>query len=117
MTSTPEYPESVIAAVNAQASTGRRGRERGYSFTISAHRELAPLIKRAAAMRGCTTTTYVRRALAAFLAHDLGMRLTDVTRTFPAAVQSGMRNTPGLAKGQRSEDDGEGYGSWRIELL
>ena len=118
MPSKSEYPENVIAEVDARAAKGRRGWDRGYGFTILATPELAPLLKRAATLRGCTTTTYARRAVAAFLAHDLGMRFTDVAKTFPAAIPSGMAGTSGLSNGTgRTQDDGEGYGSWRFELL
>lgn len=56
----------------------------------------------AAALRGLTTVAYVRRAVAAFIAADLGLEFTDV-----------ISDTP-HPRGQTVAryDDGAGHGSW-----
>lgn len=76
---------------------------------------LRPLLDEACRRRGTSMQGYVRRALCAFIAHDLGLPLSEVTRftSPPRPYNSGG----GSAWQVRQDDDGRGYGGWCIERL
>lgn len=79
--------------------------------------EFDSYFSRAANQRGMTKSAYARRALAAFMAHDLQMPFEDLCKMFPAVVydQNISKYIDGLVVSQR--DDGEGYGQWQIKEL
>lgn len=69
-----------------------------------------PLLVEAARRRGIAPTGYIRRAMLAFIAHDLNMELTDVLATDPRFSHP---------ESNRVSQDPEGKlgGSWDIEDL
>lgn len=74
-------------------------------------------LSRAANRRGMSKSAYARRALAAFMAHDLQMPFEDLCVMFPAVVyQQGVNKyIDGMVVHQR--DDGQDYGQWKIGTL
>jgi hypothetical protein len=72
------------------------------------------LLKRAAEARGMTSAAYARRAVSAFIAHDLGLTLQQVVETTPAVLTPAQQ-----AKAARDrhfpKDDGQGYGKWEVK--
>lgn len=79
--------------------------------------EFDSYLSRAANRRGMSKSAYARRALAAFIAHDLQMPFEDLCRMFPAVVyeQKVSKYVDGLVVSQR--DDGAGYGQWKINTM
>ena len=79
--------------------------------------EFDSYFSRAANRRGMSKSAYARRALAAFISHDLQMPFEDLCKMFPAVVydQNVSKYVDGLVVSQR--DDGEDYGQWRIDTL
>jgi hypothetical protein len=89
--------------------TNRRGKHAG-RFNIEITPGILPLLKRAAAARGVSPTSYIRRAMLSFIAHDLN-------KPFEAVLQHDPRvSGPGST---RAVVDLEGNigGSWEIEDL
>lgn len=83
-------------------------------YNFRATERFLPLVLRAASKRGMNRTAYMRRAVAAFIAHDLQIPYETVCDTFPA-VDNNMRSERFVdGKGVNRRDDGEGYGSWEV---
>lgn len=75
-------------------------------------------LRAAADSRGMSSAGYARRAVAAFVAHDLGVPFESLTQHFSAPHRRGevLKRNPGefrKAEGQTT-DDGQGYGSWEV---
>lgn len=75
-------------------------------------------LREAAETRGMSSAGYARRAVAAFVARDLDVPFSDLTKNFPAPHLRGevLKRDPGefrKAAGATS-DDGEGYGDWIV---
>jgi hypothetical protein len=81
--------------------------------------EFRGLLHQAASARGMSRAGYVRRAVAAFVAADLGLELVEVAAHMPRPTPDGgpmalpaaehPRNNPG-----KWADDGVGFGSWEV---
>lgn len=69
----------------------------------------------AAKARGMSKIGYMRRAVAAFIAYDLGIDRSDVTRHFARPV--GYGRPGGFDRHEKTHDDGTGYGLWTIREL
>ena len=71
-------------------------------------------VRRAAAGRGISTPAYMRRAAAAFAAHDLGESFKEILSdsAHPDWVN---RKDPLTGHWIKTFDDGEGYGSWEVK--
>lgn len=70
-------------------------------------------VRRAARTRNMSASAYIRRAVAAFAAHDLGERMEDIVSDSPM-VQWRMKDADNnrFATGH---DDGQGYGPWDVK--
>lgn len=66
----------------------------------------------AAQRRGMSLAGYARRALAAMIAHDLGVPLEEVAKHMPRPTE--YRAEGGTGRHVRTEDDGKGFGEWQI---
>lgn len=74
---------------------------------------LRVLIREAAARRGMTSVAYVRRAVAAFVAADLGMLFETVCMYAPPVRTDRSHGRRGKFSGHGpGRDDGAGYGHW-----
>lgn len=71
------------------------------------------LIREAADRRGMSSVAYVRRAVAAFLAADLGSSLQEVCALAPPVRTDRSHGRRGKFTGHGpGADDGAGYGHW-----
>lgn len=74
---------------------------------------LRMLIREAAELRGMTSVAYVRRAVAAFIAADLGVSLEAVCALAPPVRTDRSHGRRGKFSGHGpGSDDGAGYGHW-----
>lgn len=109
--SEPGWQERAIARVRARQSATRRNNERKNGIWTFFDDPFRVLLDEACLRRNISLTGYARRAIAAMIAYDLGMELTEVTRhgsqPAPYAGNGGGRLT-------RTSDDGTGQGPWRI---
>lgn len=108
----PEDPNFLANLFRAHdRSKVYRNRQGRTSRTIEADEEFFTHVYDAARMRGINTTAYIRRAIAAMVAADLGMDIADITKygARPTAQHTVNR--------VRTRDDAEGFGKWRIESL
>jgi hypothetical protein len=72
------------------------------------------LLRRAAEARGMSAAAYARRAVSAFIAHDLGLTLEEVVRTTPA-VLTPQQKAEAARNRQSPKDNGQGYGQWTVK--
>jgi hypothetical protein len=109
--SVPGWQERAIARVRARQSKTRRNNERKNGIWTFFDDPFRTLLDEAAMRRNISLTGYARRAIAAMIAHDLGMDFTEVTK-------HGSQPAPYAATGGgrlvRTTDDGTGQGPWRI---
>ena len=112
--SEPGWQERAIAAVKRRQQETRRHNERKNGLYLFFDDPLRVLLDEAAFRRNISLTGYARRALVAFLAHDLGLPIEEVAKH--TAVPAGYGATGG-GRLKRTEDDGRGKGPWQIEEL
>lgn len=105
---------AVLRVKNRQKNTKRHGERK--SGTLATYDDgLRVLLDEACRRRAMSMQGYVRRALCAFIAHDLGLPLSEVTKfTSPPTP---YRSNGGGGRKVRIDDDGTGHGAWRIEKL
>lgn len=77
--------------------------------------QFRPFLDEAARRRGMSMAGYCRRAICAFVAHDLGIEPTELSKmmTVPAPYQT----HGGTFASKRVDDDMAGYGKWIINGL
>ncbi len=111
----PEWMENAIARVRARQKKTRVSTNRRNPTCISYDDPFRVLLNEAADRRDISLTAYIRRATAAFIAHDLGMPYTEVVRhtAKPKARNAQQMTFPD----GRTYDDGRGMGPWLIEGL
>lgn len=86
----------------------------GNDLHFHAGPKLKALVNLAAEKRGVSRATYFRRALAAFIAHDLDITQEEVLSDGPNANEWGKTGgDPRRAPG----DDLSGFGPWRLDGL
>jgi hypothetical protein len=110
----PEWMENAIARVRARQKKNKTSEKRRNGTYIFYDDPYRVLLNEAAARRGMGVTAYVRRAAAAFIAHDLGVPFTEVVRHTSKPIPDGDSS---LAPRTVSYDDGRGMGPWLIEGL
>ncbi len=94
----------------------RRGKKRDVQLRTEWDIEMQALLRLAAEKRGITPTGYARRAIAAFVASDLDLPFEEVCGFFAYPMPPGKVMTDEgvrLKKG-RTNDDGQGFGDWRV---
>jgi hypothetical protein len=88
-------------------------------MVVTSDIEFRRMLRAAATARGLSSSGYVRRAVAAFVAADLGLSLPEVAQHMPRPVpEAGPMALPAdqhprLHPGKWA-DDGTGYGSWAV---
>lgn len=112
--STPGWQERAIARVAARQRENRRHNERKNGLWLFFDDPLRVYLDEACKRRDISLTGYARRALVAFVAHDLGLPLSEVAQH--AAVPVGYGKSGGGRK-ERTHDNGQGKGLWRILQL
>lgn len=111
---TPGWEERVLAAVHKHQSKSGRWTNRKSGTLLTYDPPFLELLQNAAELRGLGLAGYCRRAVAAFIAHDLDMPYFDVIRH---TAKPPANQTTGGAKLRRTQDDGKGYGPWEIAQL
>lgn len=107
------WQERVRTKVQAKADRSQmRGRSPLQQFPVSY--PWKSLLKKAAEARGMSSAAYARRAVSAFIAHDLGLTLEEVVRTTPA-VLTPAEKAEAARNGRSPKDDGQGYGQWKVK--
>lgn len=111
---TPGWEQRVVKMVHEHQKKSGRWTNRKSGTLITYDPPFLHLLQAAAEVRGIGLAGYCRRAVAAFIAHDLDMPITDVLKhsAMPPANQ-----TTGGARLRRTQDDGTGYGKWEIQEL
>lgn len=114
-----------VEADNRRAAH-HRDATRSSSLGIHLTHHMHDLLRQAAKERGMSKASYVRRALAAFVAHDTGEDFRKILQECPPVAPWDQRNRAGLSvmrarRGQpvddwyKPHDDGEGYGTWEVK--
>jgi hypothetical protein len=110
----PEWMENALARVrHRQKKVSRITTVRKNGTYIFYDDPFRVLLDEAAKRRGMGMTAYVRRAAAAFIAHDLGVPFTEVVRHSAKPQSVAERRVSSV----RTHDDGLGMGPWLIEGL
>lgn len=86
----------------------------GRELNVTAGKTLKAAVGEAAEKRGMSRTSYMRRAIAAFVAHDLGTTPAKLLEDGPRAAPSGTTLPP---KDAPPEDGVTGFGPWKIGSL
>lgn len=110
--SEPGWQDRVMEGVRNRKPNRYRAKHR---HTLDMSYGQRDLLAQAAEQRGMVASAYVRRALAAFLAHDLDMDFADVVKEWGYPLPFG--HMAGTTFVKPSSDDGTGYGKWQIEGL
>jgi hypothetical protein len=117
--SVPGWQQRAINAVKERQQKTHRSNERKNGLYIFFDDPLRVLLDEACHRRDISLTGYIRRAMIAFIAHDLGLPLEEVAQH--AAVPAGYGTAGGasLPRGEggrliRSTDTGRGRGPWQI---
>jgi hypothetical protein len=71
-------------------------------------------LRKAARLRGISGNAYLRRAVAAFAARDLGIPFEDILQDSPAASWDRHRDEE-TGTWYREFDDGQGFGTWEVK--
>lgn len=109
--SIPGWRDRAIARVVQRQAKTRRANERKNGMYLFFDDELRVLLDEACKRRDISLTGYGRRAMIAFIAHDLGMKLEDVAQHAAEPVGYGKS---GGGRQTRTHDNGIGRGLWRI---
>lgn len=111
--STPGWQDRVIENLASKEKfLGPAADPKYPRFYIHAGQTLTALMPLAAERRGLSKSTYIRRAIAAFVAHDLEQDFAEVLKDGPSLVRYAHRSGYGA---KRRVDDGKGHGPWEIE--
>lgn len=107
------WRETVMGRVEEKARHARnhQGNIRDVRLSMFVGFEFSAALNRAAAARGISRVGYLRRAVAAFLAADLGMPFDRLTRECPKPLPYTRERAWVTAGG---DDDGTGYGTWHV---
>jgi hypothetical protein len=112
----PQWMENAIERVRARGRTNKQDRRRTNGTYVFYDDPFRVFLDEAAKRRGMAMSAYIRRATAAFLAHDLGVPFTEIVKhTAKPQTDGGKSNNVGARI--RTHDDGRGMGPWLIEGL
>lgn len=110
----PAWREKALARVQAHQKKSSRSSSRKNGMYLFFDDPFRVYLDEAAARRDISLTGYGRRAVGAFIAHDLGIPLAEVMQH--AALPAGYRaGTGGVVS--RTSDTGAGRGLWIIGSL
>lgn len=115
--STPGWQEKVLERTRQGASSDPKQKykkKHGNDLYLHAGVKLKSLLNLASEKRGVSRSTYARRAMAAFIAHDLGLEPEDVLKDGPRPCGWGET---GADVTKAPGDDLSGYGPWRLDGL
>jgi hypothetical protein len=109
------WQERALARVKARQKQSKRHTERADCVKVVFDPPFRALLDEAASRRGLSMAGYCRRAIAAFVAHDLGLKPAEAARYMP--VPTIYRAVGGVGNIIKTEDDLKGYGKWVIRDL
>lgn len=114
--STPGWQERALERVKAR-ETGKRKYERQDGVRVDFDRPFRVHLDEACMRRGMSFSGYARRALAAFIAYDLGVPIEEILKhtAYPLEYHPNVPRWNG--KGHKTSDTGKGYGAWVITGL
>lgn len=110
------WQERALARVASRHRKTSRSTKRQHGIYLFMDDPLKILLDEAAHRRGISMNGYARRAVAAMIAHDLGMEFTDVCQHMALPMNYERVKPPNWNKYPRN-DTGEDYGDWRITGL
>lgn len=108
------WQEEAIARVRDRQHENRRHNERSSGLYLFFDDPFREYLDAAAVERNISLTGYLRRAAAAFIAHDLGLPLQEVAQH---AARPAAYGSSGGGRQKRTHDDGLGFGVWDITGL
>jgi hypothetical protein len=115
--SAPGWQERAVSRVIARqrVTKPRNGSRRRGVLQVFWDPEFSVLLDEAAERRGMTAASYARRAVATWVARDLGIPVQAILRYCAAVTPYGVPAPGGRrAPGERTIDDGTGYGEWTM---
>lgn len=112
--STPGWQDRVLDKSLGASKSDPNKKKHGNDMYFQSGKGLKTLLNLAAEKRGVSKSTYARRALAAFIAHDLDITPEQVLDGGPRPCAWGKT---GADVHQERGDKLEGYGHWRIGAL
>lgn len=110
--STPGWQKAALERVKARQKGAKRHTERRNGMTLYFDDPFRVLLDAAAARRGMSLAGYCRRAVAAMIAYDLGLRPAEVMTHTSRPTE--YRAEAGAGRAKRTNDDGIGFGPWQI---
>lgn len=114
----PGWEERTKARVNASEveQMAKSRRKRDVQMRVDWDIEMQTLLRLAAEGRGIPVTAYVRRSVAAFVAHDLELPFEEVCGFFARPYFPGGALKPGEKQQETGKtiDDGQGFGAWKV---
>lgn len=113
--SEPGWQERAVARVKARQRQSKRHTERRDGVRAVWDLPFRAFLDEAARRRGLSMAGYCRRAIAAFVEHDLGLSTGDGAQHMP--VPTGYRVHNGHGTTIKTHDDLRGYGKWVIREL
>jgi hypothetical protein len=113
--STPGWQQAALARVLQRQKRTKRHTERKSGVLATFDDPFRVLLDEACRRRNISMQGYARRAIAAFVARDLGLTSLEVFRYM--ARPTAYRAEAGAGRPARTEDDGRGNGPWYIQEL
>ena len=113
--SVPGWQARVVERVKARQKKSKRHTERADCVRVVFDPPFRELLDEAAMRRGMSMAGYCRRAIAAFVAHDLGLPVKEAGQHMPVPTQ--YRSKGGVGNTQKTRDNLSGYGDWVITGL
>jgi hypothetical protein len=110
----PLWMENALARVRERQRANKQDRRRTNGTYVFYDDPFRVYLDEAARRRGMAMSAYIRRATAAFMAHDLGVPFTEIVKHTAQPATADNKSKPGTP---RSHDDGRGMGPWLIEGL
>ena len=109
--SKPGWQKRVLEKVRENQKGTKRHTERTSGTLATYDEPFRLLLEEACKRRNISRQGYARRAIAAFIAYDLGINIADVLKhcARPVPLDTRINYRP-----VRTEDTGEGFGAWGI---
>lgn len=113
--SAPDWRERALGRVRSRQRSSSRSTNRKHGIYIFMDDPLKVLVDEAAFRRGISISGYVRRAMSAMIAKDLGLPFTEVCKY--AALPNSYKQDRFGNRRPYSQDDGKEFGQWSIKEL
>jgi hypothetical protein len=113
--SKPGWQQRALERVKARQKGAKRHTERRNGMTLYFDDPFRVLLDAAAERRGMSLAGYCRRAVAAMIAYDLALTSAEVMTHTSRPTE--YRAEAGAGRAKRTNDDGKGFGPWKIEQV